>query len=455
MRIKLLLLTLLTVTSMPNIVASDDAVADSIVAAEKAAEKAAKKAERRARIKEEWKAHFKFYGFVRNYLTYDSRQGFAASQGLYYFVPKDSKPNEYGQDLNATPEFRYLSITTRLGLFVTGYRYKQTHFAAKIEADFAFSVAGTAAVALRLRHAYFTMSWLDQPIAGGKKADLQLLMGQTWHPISTGYADIMSFETGSPFDLSNRSPQITFDATFDKRFTLTGSLLAQFQYSSTGPNGVSKEYQMNSLTPEAFMAFTYTHNGFVGRAGLNVLSIRPSKTGLDEKGVEVIVKDRIITFVPYLFLEYKYKDLVLSAKTAYGQAGEHINLMSGYGVSKINPDGSWQYTPMQSSSTWAYVQYGNKYIGSVFGGYFKNFGTIDPLVDTEHLFVNPNCSPGLTQAWRIIPSFKVHLGNFLFGVEYHYTAAQYGTDINNYGVATQNLHWVGNHRVLAMFQYAW
>lgn len=449
MRIRPLLLLLSLFICISAFPASEEAAGDSVKAAQKAA--------KREKLRQEWNAHFKFYGFVRDYLIYDSRQGFSANDGLYYFVPKDVKLNEYGQDLNATPEFRYLSIATRLGLYVFDYRYKNTHFGARVEADFAFSITNTAAVALRLRHAYFTMAWKELPIAGEKSADLQLLMGQTWHPISTGYADIMSFETGSPFDVSNRSPQITFDATFDKRFTLTGSLIAQFQYTSTGPVGFSRDYQKYALTPEAFAAFTYTDKGLVARAGLNVLSIKPRKSGPDSNGVEVLVNDRITTLIPYLYMEYKYKDFLISAKTAYGQAGEHINLLSGYGVSKINPDGSWCYTPLQSSSTWAYVQYGSKYIGSLFGGYFKNFGTLEPLVDStpEHLFVNSMCSPGLTQAWRIIPSFKVHLGHFLFGVEYHYTAAEYGEAINNYGVATQNLHWVGNHRVLAMFQYSW
>ncbi|MCQ2351214.1 MAG: hypothetical protein MJ003_04485 [Paludibacteraceae bacterium] len=419
--------------------------------------KAAVKAEKKEKIKQEWNTHFKFYGFVRNYLTYDSRQGYAANEGLYYFVPKDVLLNQYGQDLNATPEFRYLNITTRVGVNMFDYKYKHTYFTARIECDFAFSIAATAAVALRLRHACFTMTWKDLKMYKDKTAEVSLLMGQYWHPISIGYADIMSFETGSPFDVANRAPQITMDATLNRKFTITGSLIAQFQYASTGPNGPSWNYQKYALTPEAFVAFTYFNKGVTARAGVNVTSIKPRKSGLDANGVEVLVNDRITTFCPYLFLEYKYKDLVLSAKTAYGQAGEQINLMSGYGVSKMNPDGSWEYTPMQSSATWGYIQYGKKYIGSVFGGYFKNFGTTTSMVDTDpkHFFVNPFCDPGLMAAWRIIPSFKVKLGNFLFGVEYHYTAAQYGKNVNNYGLATTDLHWVGNHRVLAMFQYEW
>ncbi|MBO6034877.1 MAG: hypothetical protein J6P34_03355 [Paludibacteraceae bacterium] len=420
--------------------------------------KAEKKALRKQKVKEEWKAHFNFYGFARSYLTYDTRQGFAPISGLYYFVPKDVNLNEYGQDLNATPEFRYLSITSRLGLDVKDYRYKNTHFGAKIEADFAFSANGTFAVALRLRHAYFTMTWKDLPIAGKKTAQVQMLFGQTWHPISRGNCETLSFDTGSPFDVSNRSPQITMDATFDNRFTLTASLVAQMQYVSTGPEGASAVYQRNGLTPEALLAFTYTDNGFTARAGVDVLSIRPRIIGKDSKGVDVPVKDRITTITPYLFLEYKYKDFLINAKTAYAEAGEHINVLSGYAVTEKLDDGTWKYTSFHTSTTWAFIQYGSKYMGSVFGGYSKNLGTYEPIHPDRTVFINGQCSPGINQYWRIIPSFKVRLGKFMVGVEYHYTAAQYGDattrNLKN-GIVEDNLHWVGNHRILALFQYSW
>lgn len=458
---KLLLLILASVFTA-FVSATENTTADTLQNVSKQAKSELTKAERKAirkeKLKKEWKAHFNFYGFARSYLTYDTRQGFAPINGLYYFAPKDVNLNEYGQDLNATPEFRYLSITSRLGLDVKDYRYKNTHFGAKIEADFAFSANGALSVALRLRHAYFTMTWKDLPIVGEKKAQVQLLFGQTWHPISRGNCETLSFDTGSPFDVSNRSPQITMDATFDKRFTLTASMVAQMQYVSTGPDGSSALYQRYGLTPEFLLAFTYSDNGFTARAGVDMLSIRPRKTGIDDKGVEVLVKDRITTFTPYLFLEYRYKDFLINAKTAYAEAGEHINLLSGYAVTEKLVDGTWKYTPLHSSSTWAFIQYGKKYIGSIFGGYFKNLGTYEPIHEDRNVYVNSQCSPGINQAWRIIPGFKVRLGKFMIGVEYHYTAAQYGDNATRNltnGIVENNLHWVGNHRVLALFQYSW
>lgn len=424
----------------------------------KAISKAEKKALRKEKFKKHWDAHYDFYGFVRNYLSYDTRQGYAGIMGFYYFVPKDVKLNEYGQDLNNTPEFRYLSIVSRLGLNVSNYRYKETHFGAKIEADFAFTANGTYAVALRLRHAYFTMGWKDMAIAGGKRADVQLLFGQTWHPISRGNCETLSFDTGSPFDVSNRSPQITMDATFDKKFTLTASLITQMQYVSVGPEGPSANYQRYGLTPEALLAFTYQDHGFTARAGVDVLSIKPRRTGIDANGVEVLVNDRITTFTPYLFLEYRDKGWLINAKTSYAQAGEHINILSGYAVTDKLDNGTWKYTPLHTSSTWMYIQYGHKFIGSIFGGYSKILGTSEPIHPDRTLYINSMCGPGINQYWRIIPTFQARLGKFTVGVEYHYTAAQYGdNDSRNLsnGLVTENLHWVGNHRILALFQYAW
>ena len=60
------------------------------------------------------------YGFVRNYFTYDSRSCVQSNEGLFNMLPNDIKPGANGEDLNALPSVRFLSMTTRLGLNVTG-----------------------------------------------------------------------------------------------------------------------------------------------------------------------------------------------------------------------------------------------------------------------------------------------------------------------------------------------
>ena len=96
------------------------------------ANKEAKKAE----VKSHLKQHFKPYGFIRNYFTYDSRESISGTGDLYNYQPKDQNLNAYGDDLNATSTFRFLSLTTRVGLNIVDYKWRNTEFSGKIEADF-------------------------------------------------------------------------------------------------------------------------------------------------------------------------------------------------------------------------------------------------------------------------------------------------------------------------------
>ena len=90
--------------------------------------------------------HFKLYGFIRNYFTYDSRESWSGTGDLYNYQPKDENWNQTEeeaatsgverQDLNAQSTFRFLSLTTRLGVNITGYKWRHTEFSGKIEADF-------------------------------------------------------------------------------------------------------------------------------------------------------------------------------------------------------------------------------------------------------------------------------------------------------------------------------
>ena len=44
-------------------------------------------------------------------------------------------------------------------------------------------------------------------------------------------------------------------------------------------------------------------------------------------------------------------------------------------------------------------------------------------------------------------------GKLTVGLEYQYTAAQYGDTINNKGLATENLRWVANKRIQSIVRF--
>ena len=170
------------------------------------------------------------YGFLRNYITYDSRQCLTLSGGLFNIMPKDVLLNDKGEDLNATSSLMFVSFTTRFGFDIAGPSVLNAVSSAKIEADFCgFS---TNNLVLRLRHAYTQLAW--------KRASL--LLGQTWHPIFQIAPTITGYTAGAPFASPARFPQIRAEFDLGSGWGALTSALFQFSDASYGPDGKSYYY---------------------------------------------------------------------------------------------------------------------------------------------------------------------------------------------------------------------
>jgi len=441
------------------------------------------KQEKKETAKSHLKQHFKPYGFIRNYFTYDSRESWSGTGDLYNYQPKDVNLNEYGDDLNAQSTFRFLSLTTRIGLNIVDYKWRNTEFSGKIEADFYAGLAtkgsGTHSLSgvaqFRLRQAYLSLGWDSLPMLNSKAyARVDLTIGQTWHPMAADLCDAIALNSGAPFGPFNRSPQVKLDARLGKYFTLTAAGLWQMQYLSIGPDGQSAEYIAYSKTPEAYLGLSVHDKGFLMRVGADVLSIRPRHLGTVAdatlgKDVTVKVKDRITTASPFIYLQYKKGEFSIKAKSIFAEAGEHMNMNGGYGVKAVNADGSWVYTPTRTSTTWLSIVYGGKVgpqedkhpqklQGILFGGYVHNLGT------KEALATNPDGSligyyyprsKSMNQMWRLSPTLLWTIGKFQLGCEYEITSVRYGDGKINAtnGLSENGLHWVTNHRVQLMTKY--
>ncbi len=444
-------------------------------------------------VKSHLKQHFKPYGFFRNYFAFDSRESISGTGDLYNYQPKDENWNQTEaeaavsgverQDLNAVSTFRFLSLTTRVGLNIVGYQWRGTEFGGKIEADFYAGLSGVGAqthklsgtAQFRLRQAYMTLAWDSLRMNDKDYARVDLLLGQAWHPMAADLCDAIALNSGAPFGPFSRTPQVKMDARLGRYVTLTGAFLWQMQYNSTGPEGQSAEYIAYSKTPEAYLGLSVHTNGFLMRAGADVLSICPRHTGsvLAADGitpVTVKVKDRITTASPFLYVQYKKGEFSIKAKSIFAEAGEHMNLNGGYGIKKVNADGSYEYTPTRNSSSWISIVYGGKVgnqegkhpqklQGILFAGYIRNFGTKEALVDVngdgkigKEEFFMPRAN-NMNQMYRFSPTILWTIGKFQLGCEYEITSVQYGKGLGNDGLAKNDLHWVTNHRVQLMTKY--
>ena len=171
-------------------------------------------------------ANVKWYGFVRNYFTFDTRESKAGTDELYYYVPLDESVQADGTDINAHPTMKWSAITSRIGLDIKDYKINENvAIDGKIEADFYSGLTGVTGTAqFRLRQAYTTLNWQSE-----NKNKYSLKVGQAWHPMAADMVHSTNLEIGVPFAPFSRTPQITFNYHQGRPFSLTASALWQMQ----------------------------------------------------------------------------------------------------------------------------------------------------------------------------------------------------------------------------------
>ena len=435
---------------------------------------------------EETPAKVKVYGFIRNYMVFDTHEVSAGTQDLYFYMPKDRKMVD-GVDQNAVPSFRMLALTTRLGLDVGGYRIGDLKVSGNVEADF-YSMNGSLAT-LRLRHAYASLLW-DNLVLG----DLLVHVGQTWHPMAADMPHVTNLETGAPFNPFNRSPQVMFHWTVGK-FTWTGGILYPMQYLPVGPvnttspvwnpstgryepkltYGTTKSADFNKygLIPEVYLGVSFKSGGFLGKAGANLFSSlprweAPAITVVDEATRELtfdydhtsVLKERLYAISPFVYLQFTKGSFQIKAKSILAQSGEHMNLLSGYAGTYNWNRHSLEYTPMQDWASFVSVQAGRKFQFLCMLGYMQQLGTTKSVFAylannrLNTLWLNTSADSKIQRAFRATPTLAYNLGKLTFSLEYNCTGAWFGEGDRNRGGLYETGHWVLNHRVEQMVKFS-
>ena len=423
---------------------------------------------------EKEKPSFKFYGFVRNYACYDTRESYTSNSEQFYYMPKDIKLDANGEDLNAQDNIMLLSITTRLGLNVSGLEFLGSKTSAKIEADFAGF--GTSNTVLRIRQAYAKMDWEHSKV----------LVGQAWHPaMGDMMPDVFSLETGAPFTPFSRTPQIRYDYE-TKNVKLTATALYQFQYTSYGPNGASFDYARNAIVPEMYFQGTIKSGGFMMGLGVDVLTLKPrTQYNVTEKSiVNTPVVDAngnpvldittdepmyvqstkettkayksndqlMISVTPTLFASYKKGNWGVKGRVTYAQNAAHMSMISGYAVTEKLENGDWKYSSINSIGGWVDATYKlnlkkGYFTFCCFAGYTKNLGCMNEIKGDIYMRGEKN----MDYMWRVAPSILYTHNAMQIGVEYNPTTVGYGKPDSKYNMS--DVHAVTNHRICAMLKY--
>lgn len=380
---------------------------------------------------------YKFYGFVRGDLFYNTRANMAPVDGNFYLYPLDKKPDANGKDLNANPNGSFYTFTSRLGLDVTGPNIGTARTSAKVETDFGGFSASTTM--LRIRQAYVALDWDKSNV----------LIGQTWHPLfGAVMPDILNLSTGAPFQPFNREPQIRYQYKAGK-VKLTASALWQLQYLSSGPNGMSEEYIKNSCVPEFYVGADFADGkGLLVGAGVHLISLKP-RTQSVWNDQTYKVNERMTTFSYEAHLKYTGRNFSFAAKSLMASCLDHTAMIGGYGISSIDPEtGQQDYTPFRHSTSWVNFTYGTKWKGHFFAGYTKNLGTTKVLANTTKYGMGLDIDQLLSANF----AFSYNLPHWQIGMEYCPATAWYGkTNLENGKVI--DTHSVMNHRILGLVMY--
>lgn len=419
------------------------------------------------------------YGFVRNYFNYDSRATYTVCGGEYHVMPLDESWNVATDadaealgitrtDLNATPSAHLLALTTRIGLNLEGPEVWGAKTSGKIEGDFAgFSTTNSV---FRIRHAYAKLNWKND------QQSQELLVGQTWHPlVGEIMPEVLGMAAGAPFRPHSRTPQARYIYS-NGNLGFTAAAVYQLQYMNQGPNYSdgkwgrtgSTSFANNAVMPELFLGLNFRNSNFYIQLGADMQRITPRTfgtiTGSDSKTYKVDVNESLTCFTPTLYFQYTEGRFAVKARTMLAENTSHLNMiMSGYGVTAQNPDGSWEYTALRNSTSYLNFAYTldkeKHYRADLFFGYMKNLGLTDPnaqlindgtKVDANYVYCKNNIT-NVNSMFRIAPSISYNLKHFNFGLEYEYNLVTYGALQTN-GTVSADRGVVG-HRVCALFKY--
>lgn len=351
-----------------------------------------------------------FSGFIKTDVLYDTRQTVSIREGHFLLYPKDQLLDPDGRDLNANDTFHILSIQTRLALRVTGPKALGAKTQGYIEGEF-FGHSDPDINGFRLRHAYLKLNW----------AKSELMIGQFWHPmfITESFPEVVSFNTGAPFEPFSRAPQIRFTWT-EGKFSLSATALSQRDFASTGPDGVSTVYFRNAAFPELDVKAAYTNKNLLLGGGGNFLRIAPrlsTTTGYQ-------ADESVSSAAAYAFARLKTVPLTLKAQVVYGGNLHHLTMLGGYAVSETGSEPAlrWTYTPVNTGSAWLEIQTnGSRWQAGLFSGYSKNYGARKDIVGAIY-----SRGDTIDHLLRIAPRLVFNAGKVRLAQEVELTSAAYG-----------------------------
>ena len=384
-----------------------------------------------------------FTGFVRNDFIYDTHRNVDACDHLLDFFPTKPVYDNNGEDINAVGTAQFLNTFSRIGSRFSGLEIGKAKVSAYIEFDF---TGGSYTPTVRLRHAYTQFEW----------AKSKLLFGRAWHPtfIEKVYPSTLNENTGLPFQVFNRSPQLRFTHQLTTNLDMILAAVYQYDYSNTGPDGKTYHYQRDAILPNLHAQLQFYNQHWVIGAAIDYKSIKPriftevTNTETEETS-EFVTNEKLNTVAALAYLKYTSNKFEFKAKSMYGQNVCESLLPSGYAVATINETtGAETYTPFNHIYNWANFTYGTDWKFGFFAGYLKNLGTSENVVGDIYGFTTD-----ADMMYKLSPQLIYNYKNFVFGAELSLTTVAYGTNDKADKAKVKNTENVSNIRTLLSIAY--
>lgn len=379
-----------------------------------------------------------FSGFVKTDIFFDSRQTVSAREGHFLLLPENEKLDPEGNDINAKGSFNFLSIQTRLAGTISGPDALGAKTSAYIEGEF-FGNINTAINSFRLRHAWIKLAW----------PKTELLLGQYWHPMFVADCSpaTVSFNTGAPFVVFSRNPQIRLSQSIGK-LKLGLTFMSQVDFVSDGPDGPSPKYLRNSVLPETNLLLQYALKNeqkgteFLIGASINyqLLTPRLATTVTIAKAYDSVINNVVVhkdavtasykadekspAIAANLFSKIKFKNLTIKTGIEYGENNNAYTMIGGFAVRSVTnaAKGFEDYANLRSFAVWGEVHTnGTKWQPGIFGAFGRNLGYGESATGPSFArFSN------VDYAWRLSPRLVFNVQKLRIAGELEYTVAAYG-----------------------------
>jgi hypothetical protein len=363
------------------------------------------------------KVTVKFGGFVRADYYIDSRKTVGIVEDLFDFFPSDHLYDDQGNDQNNIMRKYFTTQGTRFNALFSGPDVLK----AKSSSYFEFDFTGGNTVNVRLRQAYLKLNWTKS----------ELLIGKTWNPLTSAIMpSVIGFNTGIPFHPFGRGDQLRFIYKSGK-FSVIAAAFFQNEHKSfsyinslTSEVGQLTDNVISNPIPDLHLQFLYKS----GTINTGIVSeFKKLLPSVVTKGTAGLFKtDETISSCTFgYFAEYIYKKLTIKGYTLYAQNLCELFQQGGYAVASIDSvTGARKFTPSNSFSSWINITCGEKVIVGLFGGYQKNFGFSDNIINGTGTFLGR--WQNVDHIYRISPSVKYSSGRVVLAAEVDYNTVAYG-----------------------------